>query len=423
MNELFIILLLILFNGVLAMSEIALISVRKANLNNEATKGNKSAQTALRLINDPDKFLSTIQIGITVIGILTGIYSGSVLADDFSLTLIKWGVFASIAHPLAQFIIVVFVTYLTLIFGELVPKRIGMNATKTAVMMVARPMYILSRIAAPFVWLLAKSTAFIINVLGLKNMTGEVTEEEIKLMIHEGTKGGAVQEVEQDIMERVFLLGDLKVSSLMTHRSDITALAINMTNNQIIDVIEQNLYEVYPVIDRNFDNVKGVVTLKSLIFKLDKEDFCLEEVLTAPMYFHEKMSVYKVLARMKDQRLSQALICDEFGSCQGIISLKDILEGLVGTIETRHSEPDIVESQDGKGWFIDGQCAQHDFLSYFGKENLYSTDNNFCTVGGLVLEQLEHIPRCGESVEWEGFKFEIADMDGARIDKILVSLI
>lgn len=422
MSEIFIIIALILFNGVLAMSEIALISVRKSHLTNEIKKGSKSARTALRLVNEPDKFLSTIQIGITVIGILTGMYSGSVLADDFSEILSRWGVATSVSHPLAQATIVITVTYFTLIFGELIPKRIGMSVAEKTVLIVARPMYVLSRAAAPFVWLLAKSTSVVFNMLGIKPDSGKVTEEEIKSMINEGAKDGEVQEVEQDIMERVFLLGDLKVSSLMTHRSDMIALDINMSQCQIREVLENNLYESYPVIDRNFDNVRGVVELRDLIFRFENADFELEQVLGDPIFFHENMSVYKALERMKDQRLGQALICDEFGSCQGVITLKDILEGLVGTIEDTHSEPDIIVRTEADGWLVDGQCALHDFFAYFDKEHLYSNDNNFNTVGGLVVEQLEHIPRSGESVEWKEFRFEVIDMDGARIDKILVTI-
>lgn len=421
MSEISIIVALILLNGILAMSEIALISARKSSLSNEVKRGSKAAKIALKLANEPDRFLSTIQVGITIIGILTGIYSGSVLADIFAESLVEWGVATSLSHPLAQSVIVILVTYFTLIFGELVPKRIGMSAAERTAKLVARPMYILSRVVSPFVWLLSKSTSFVFNMLRLKSDSGKVTEEEIKSMIQEGAKDGEVQEVEQDIVERVFLLGDLKVSSLMTHRSDVVALDVNMTNMQIREVLEEKLYQIYPVIDRNFDNVRGMVTLKELIFQLDREDFDLGEVISDPIYFHENMSVYKALEQIKEQRLGQALICDEFGSCQGIITLKDILEGLVGTIEDIYSEPDIIKQKEGDGWFVDGQCALHDFLSYFKKEELYSNENNFNTVGGLILEQLEHIPQSGESIEWCGFRFEIVDMDGARIDKILIS--
>ena len=421
MNELVIIALLIILNGLLAMSEIALISARKSNLSTQAKHGSKSAKLALKLANEPDKFLSTVQIGITVIGILTGIFSGSVLADNFSTILISWGIPSSYAHLLVQSIIIILVTYFTLIFGELVPKRIGMSVAEKTSKIVAQPMYILSRVTSPFVWILAKSTGFIFNLMGFRSDISSVTEAEIKSMIEEGAKDGTVQEVEQDIVGRVFLLGDLKVNSLMTHRSEMVALDVNMTNHEIKKQIQVEMFEVYPVIDRDFDNVEGIVQLKDIIFKLDDPEFKLIELLKPAVYFHESQSVYKALEQMKGQRISQALICDEFGSCQGIITLKDILEGLVGTLEDTHDEPNIIKRQDHEGWLVDGQCPLYDFFTYFDREDLYAPDNQFTTIGGLILKILGRIPRSGEKAVWHDFELEIVDMDGARIDKILVT--
>ena len=422
MNEVIIIAALILFNGVLAMSEIALISVRKSHLTNDMKRGSKSARTALKLANDPDKFLSTIQIGITIIGILTGIYSGSVLADSFSEKLIAWCVSSKFSHPLAQTVIVVLVTYFTLIFGELVPKRIGMSVAEKAAKAVARPMYLLSLAASPFVWLLAKSTAIVFNLLGLKSDETKVTEAEIKSLIEEGTKDGEVQEVEQDIVERVFILGDLKVSTLMTHRTNIIFLDTKMTVSEIREVLRQDLYEMYPVVEGNLDCIKGIITLKELIFKLDSDDLDLNSICMPAVFFHENMNVYKALECMKEKKICQALICDEFGGCQGLISLKDILEGLVGALEDSHGEPDIVKLKDESGWMVDGQCTLYDFLTYHEMEHLYSNANNFNTVGGLLIEHLQRIPQKGESIEWELFRFEVISMDGVRIDKILATI-
>lgn len=405
----------------LSMSEIALISVKKSHLSNEVKKGSKSAKTALKLANEPDTFLSTVQIGITIIGLLTGIYSGSVLADQFSDILYGWGISASYSHILAQSVIVVLVTYFTLIFGELVPKRIGMSVANSVSKIVARPMYLLSTIASPFVWILSKSTTFVFNLMGIKSDSVKVTEEEIKSMIEEGTRDGEVQEVEQDILERVFILGDLRVSSLMTHRSNIITLDINMSREEINQILKENHYETYPVVDRNFDKIKGIVTLKDLMFKFLEQGLKLEEAASPAVYFHENMSVYKALEQMKAQHISRALICDEFGTCQGIITLKDILEGLVGSIDDLRSEPDIIKRAEGEGYLVDGHCPVYDFLSYFEKEHLY-TNGHYNTVGGLILEQTEHIPKTGETIEWEGFKFEIMNMDGVRISKILVTV-
>lgn len=421
MNELIIILILILLNGALAMSEIALISVRKSYLTNEAKRGNKNAKLALRIIKSPDKFLSTIQIGITIIGILTGIYSGSVLADSFSEKLKVWGISASYSHMLAQAIIVGIVTYFSLIFGELVPKRIGMSIAERITKIVARPMYLLSVISSPFVWLLSKSTGLFFSILRLKDESGKVTEDEIKSMIQEGNKEGEVQDVEQDIVERVFRMGDLKVSSLMTHRSDLVCFDPAMPVEQIKDLIRTSPYEVYPIIQGNIDNIIGIVTLKELFFHLDSKNFRFDSIMSEPNFFHENTSVYKALEQMKEKGIKHSLICDEFGICQGMITLKDILEGLVGNVDTLHDEPEIIKRKNDDGWFIDGQCPLFDFLSYFKKEyNLSNIPYN--TLAGLILDKLQHIPVSGETINWEEFTLEVVDMDGARIDKVLVTL-
>lgn len=419
--EIAIIIALILLNGVFAMSEIALISARKSSLSNDIRHGSSTARIALKLANDPDKFLSTIQIGITLIGILTGIYSGDVLATDFGNILTDAGVPATYAYLLAQTLIVILVTYLTIIFGELVPKRIGMSASTRAAKLLARPMYWLSVIASPFVWILAKSTSLIFNLLHINTAEEKVTEEEIKSMIDEGTENGEVQEVEQDIVDRVFSLGDRSINTIMTYRSDIVSIDIDMNNKQLYDIVCQHLYQVYPVTQGNtLDNIIGVVYLKDLFGKLNSCEFNLRDVIRPAQYFHENMDVYKVLEQIRQHNIKYGLICDEFGSLQGIITMKDILEALVGTLPSDSEDPDIVPRKDGS-WLIDGQCSFYDFLSHFEMEDLYP-DYNYNTLSGLILQQLGHIPKTGESMEWNDFTLEIVDMDGARIDKVLVTL-
>lgn len=422
MNELIIILCLILLNGVLSLSEIALISARKTFLTSEEKRGSKAAKVALQLANEPDRFLSTVQIGITIIGLLTGLFSGSMFADELAVIFERWGVAASAAHPLAQALIVVIVTYLTVIFGELVPKRIGMSAAEKAALIVAYPMMWLARLTSPFVWLLSKSTSLIFNLFGLKSDSGKITEEEIITMIQEGTEDGEIQSVEQDIMERVLLLGDLRVSSLMTYRTDIVYLDIKMTAAEVLDVMKDNVFEAYPVVEHDIDHVKGMVRLKDLIFALNREEFSLADVMVAPQFFHENMSVYNVMEQMKAAHVSQALVCDEFGSCQGLITLKDILGGLVNTPSDSHPDPDIVERKEGGGWLVDGQCGLYDFLLFFDREEWHSNEYDFNTIGGLILEELDRIPNAGDIATWKHFRFEVLDMDGARIDKVLVTI-
>ena len=419
MNEILIIIFLILLNGLFSMSEIAVISARKSSLASEEKKGSKAATTALKLACQPEKFLSTVQIGITLIGILTGIYSGATLSEDFGKLLLEWHVPAVYARPLAQTIIVILVTYFTIIFGELVPKRIGMSSAERISKFIAPFMYFISVIAAPFVWILAKSTTAIFSLLGIKDGGSRVTEDEIKSIIQEGAEDGEVQEVEQDIMERALILGDLKVNALMTYRADMVALDVSMGREEVKAVVRDTVHEMYPVVDRSFDDVKGVVSLKSLVFHLDDENFDFRSVIVPATFFHETMSVYDALAQMKEKRNSQALICDEFGCCQGIITLRDILEGLVGSIESPHEEPDIVKRADSESWLVDGRCSFYDFLTYFDQEELYE-QGSYNTISGLLLDLLEHIPHAGEKVRWNGFSFEVVDMDGARIDKVLV---
>lgn len=420
MSEIFIIIGLILLNGIFATAEIALISARKSSLTADAEKGSRTARIALRLSQQPDRFLSTVQIGITLIGILTGIYSGSTIAALFGDWLRSVGVGSAYAATLAQALIVVAVTYLTLIFGELVPKRIGLAVAEKASRLVAVPMYWLSLVAYPFVWLLSKSTEFVFGLTGLQDKGTKVTEEEIKSIVREGTEDGEVQPVEQDIVSRVFMVGDLKVDAIMTHKSDLVWFDINMTEKQVRQAMDGNLYAVYPVADGDLDHVKGIVSIKDIFLSVESKAFSLAKIMRKPTFFYENTDVYKVLEHMKTKHISSGLVCDEFGSCIGMITLKDIMESLVGSVPgDADGDQDIVRRKEGEGWFVDGQCAMYDFLDYFGEVGLLE-NKDYNTVAGLCLNQLEHLPACGERFTWEKFEFEVVDMDGARIDKLLV---
>ena len=418
--EIVIILGLILLNGVLAMSEIAMVSARKARLETEAKKGNKSAGQALKLANEPDRFLSTIQIGITLIGILTGLYSGAAIADDIRVWIEKIDILRPHAMWISKTLIVIIVTYLTLIFGELVPKRIGMVNPERMAKLVAGPMHLLSLIASPFVWLLAKSTSATLRLIGLnKSDENRVTEEEIKAIIQEGTQEGEIQEVEQDIVERVFNLGDRNIGSIMTHRSDLVWLNINDTNEEIRKTVHERLYNIYPVADDELDNIVGVVDLKDLFGKVDSPDFNLRQLVRPAQYFPHNQSVYYALEHMKQGHEKYGLVTDEFGSIEGIVTLNDVLTALIGEVAEEGEEPDIIRRDDGS-YLVDGQCSFYEFLEYFDMEDLY-TDHYYNTLSGLILKILERIPRTGEKLQWNNFHFEIVDMDGARIDKVLVT--
>ena len=420
--EAFIILLLIFINGVFSMAEIAMISSRKSKLNAEASNGDKAARAAVRISSDPDKFLSTVQMGVTLVGILTGIFSGDSLARDFASLLTSLGIGAGTASVLSKGIIVFIVMFLSILLGELIPKRIAMSNPEKVAKALAGLMRFVSWTASPVVWLLAKSTALCAKALGIKERESKVTEDEIKSIIEEGKDEGEVSPVEQDIVERVFTLGDLSVSTIMTLRDDIVWLDLEMTEDEIIKTIESTLFEQYPVVDGDIDHVVGVLSIKDYVTALRKDKHLdLKKMMKEAHYVHENMSIYTVLEYMKSERIHRALVCDEFGGLEGIISLKDIFDALVGNMAPQElmKEPDIIARKDGEGWLVDGQCSIYDFLSHFNLgENM--EDYDFSTVGGLLLENLQHVPKSGEKTEWQGFSFEVADMDGARIDKIIV---
>lgn len=422
MTEILIIIMLILLNGVLSMSEIAIISSRRTFLQKEADKGNGKAKTALKLFDDPDRFLSTIQIGITAISILTGIFSGATLSDDLALLLSKVGLPLKYSLPISQTLIVIIVTYFTLILGELVPKRIGMNEPEKVATAIAKPMNIISRMASPFVKLLSKSTSLIVSIIGIKENNSKVTEEEIMSMVKEGRLDGEVQEVEEDIMERVFMLGDLKVESIMTHRSEVVSISNTLSHDEIIALIKENDFDTYPIYSEEEDSIIGVVTFKELALELIQKDFKLENIISKPIYIPENLSVYKALETMKEKCVTELMVCDEFGALAGVITLRDIMEGLVGNIDENPNEQSIVKRPEKEEWLIDGQIPFYDFLSHFEKEELYD-EAPYNTLAGLILNKLEHIPTAGEKLEWNIFKLEIVDMDGARIDKVSVSLL
>ncbi|GAB6394897.1 MAG: hemolysin family protein [Bacteroidales bacterium] len=402
------------------MAEIALISARKTRLESDAKRGNKSAQTALELTNQPDKFLSTIQIGITLIGIFSGLYSGEVFASDLAQAIETLPFVASgYSLLIARIAIVIAVTYFTLVWGELVPKRIGMNYAEKISKILAHPMDILSRAATPFVWLLSQSTGLTVRLLGVrKTEDNKITEEEIKAIVKEGYDVGEVQEVEQDIVERVFNLGDRDIGSIMTHRSDLVWLDITDSNEKIREKVQENLYNIYPVIAETFSKMLGVVYLKDLFGKIYSPDFSLRDLIRPVQYLPENMSVYKALEQFKDARGKYGMVTDEFGEVVGIVTLKDILEALVGQMPEAGEEQEVIERSDGS-LLIDGQYSFYNFLEYFDKEDLYP-DYDYNTLSGLILEILQHVPHSGEKLSWLDFEFEIVDMDGARIDKVLV---
>ncbi len=421
--EIFIILFLILLNGIFSMSEIALVSSRKAKLEIAAKNGKKSAAEALELANSPSRFLSTVQIGITVIGILTGIYSGDTFKGYLTPYLEGMGLPVQYADNAAVAVITVIVTFLTLIFGELVPKRIGMAAPEDIATIVVRPMNILSRIASPFIWLLSRSSDLIFKIIGLKENDTSVTEEEIKNMIQEGASDGTIEEIEHEIVQNVFQLGDRKITSLMTSVNDISYLDLDDIPAENREKIIEKKHSIYPVCKDGINDIKGLLYIKDLLGKsLDEELENLEPILRPALYIAENNHAYQVLEKFQEERIHFGVIVDEYGSVVGIVTMNDILDALVGDIsETNEFEYEIVEREDGS-FLIDAALPFDDFLSEFEIDLPNRKEySGFDTMGGFALHILKEIPTTGEKFYWQDYVFEVMDMDKNRVDKILVS--
>jgi len=419
--ELFIIALLILLNGLFSMAEIALVSARKVRLEAQANKGDKKAAEALKLANHPDHFLSTIQIGITLIGILTGIYSGEKITGDIVVFIEKIPFLAPYSKGVATTLVVIVITYFSLVFGELIPKRIGLAAPEQIAKFVAAPMRIVSWITYPFIWLLTQSTGFVSKIFNIKPDQTHVTEEEIKAMINEGAEQGTLEETEQEIIERVFHLSDRNITSLMTHRSDIVWFKITDTEETIREKILKDAHSIYPICDGELDNIKGVVSLKDIY--VNKNNVQFKDIMRPALFVPENNTAFKVMEKFKESQLHSCFIVDEYGSVLGMITLKDILEAIIGDMPQQDDdEYEVIKREDGS-YLVDGQLPFYDFLSYFDKADwMNEGEQEFDTIAGFILHKLKRIPEVSDKLSWNGFDFEIIDMDGHRIDKVLVNI-
>ena len=421
--EILIILFLIVLNGLFSMAEIALVSSRKTKLEIASKNGDKRATAALALANSPGKFLSTVQIGITLISILTGIYSGDTFKGHLIPIFQNFENLAPYAETLAVFIITVILTFVTLIFGELVPKRVGMAKAEEIAMYAVKPMSIVSLITSPFIWLLSKSSDLIFKIIGLKVNDNSVTEEEIKTLMQEGATGGTIEEIEHEIVQNVFHLGDRRITSLMTNINEVTFLDLDddfeINKEKIID----KKHSVYPVCQDFINDMRGLLYIKDLLGKdLNYELQKLETNLRTAIYIPENNHAYQVLEKFQEERKHFGIIVDEYGNVVGIVTMNDILDALVGDIsETNEFEFEITEREDGS-FLIDASLPFDDFLNEFEIDLPTRKEyTGFDTMGGFALHILQEIPSTGDTFDWGDFEFEIVDMDKNRIDKMLVT--
>jgi putative hemolysin len=422
--ELFIIVLLVLINGVFSMSEMALVSSKRFKLEKASKRGNKKARKALELSEKPTRFLSTVQIGITLIGILLGVYSGENLTNDFISILEKFQSLKPYSEELATGIIVVLITYFSIVLGELVPKRIGMAYPEKIITFMAAPMQFLALLTGPFVWMLTATNNLFVRILGLNDTTDQaVSEEEIKSILKESAQGGEIQDIEHSIVERVFELGDRKVNSLYTHRSEVVFFREDDSWQEICQKINEEKHSAYPVSSSNdLDDITGIILLKDLFGGQTEQDFKVGNLIKEPIYFNENTSAYQVLESFKNEGNHYGIVVNEYGSVQGIITMDDMLDALVGQATEHYQDEYKIEQRTDDSWFVDGQYSILIFEKYF--DVLLTDDqNSFATVAGLFISKKNEIPEVGDTLVIGELQFEVLDKDGPRIDKLLVTLL
>jgi putative hemolysin len=419
--ELMIVLSLTAVNGLLAMSELAIVSSRKARLEQMARQGGAGARTALSLIADPGRFLSTVQIGITLVGVVAGAYSGATLGERLGIWLTAFPVFGDYGYTAGIGIVVLSITYLSVILGELVPKRIALAKPERTAALVAMPMMMLSRAAAPAVWLLKLSTDTVLKLLGLSSSReSTVTEDEVKALIAEGTRAGVFVPQEREMIEGVLRLADRTVRAIMTPRPDIVWLDRRADAATIAKVVRNSRVSRILVCDRSIDATVGVIHAKDLLpAALTGGEVSLDGLVTQAPIVPDRKEVLRLLDLFRRAKVHLAIVVDEYGSTQGVVTLTDILESIAGELPElgEHAEKMMIQREDGS-WLVDGAMPVDVFATQF---DIGKTGGDFHTVAGFALSRLERLPQPGEYFDFGGHRYEIADMDGRRIDKLIVT--
>ncbi|KQI70475.1 DNA-binding protein [Loktanella sp. 5RATIMAR09] len=419
--EITIVVLLTLINGLLAMSELAIVSARPARLKLLADKGSKGAATAIRLAADPGKFLSSVQIGITLVGVLAGAFSGATLGARLSATLVEAGMPTDWAQPIGVGTVVIVITYLSLIIGELVPKQIALRAPEQVAARMAPMMHAVARVAAPLIWLLDRSGKVILTLLGQSGkQSATVSDDEVRLIIAEAESAGVMNSAESQMIAGVMRIADRTARGLMTPRLEVETLEICDSKSQILQNLKDFGRSRLPVWEGDVDNIIGVLTTRDLLGPvLNDGPLSLRALLREAPIVQEGQSALLVIERLRTAPAHMVLVYDEFGHFVGIVTPMDILEAIAGEFpDEGEDEPKMVKRADGS-YLVAGWMPVDEFAEHFSIE--IDPDRDFETVAGLVLEQIGHLPALGEQVAFESMTIEVVDLDGRRIDKLLVS--
>jgi putative hemolysin len=423
--EITIILLLLVLNGLFAMSEIAVVSARPIRLQQMAQRGNQGALVALELADNPNRFLSTVQVGITLVGIFAGAFGGANIAGELAIPLSKLPWIGRYGNIVSLAIVVGTITFLSVVIGELVPKRIALGNAEQIAALISRPMRNLSTLSTPLVRLLSISTEIILRLLSIRTPVDDsLNEEEIRIMVQQGAETGAIEEAERDMVESIFRLGDRPLESMMTPRPEVVWLDISAPEEEIRHLIRASNHARFPVCDGDLDHILGVVQVKDLLIAcLEGQPFDIKATMQQPLLVPEKMQALLALERFKQSGLHMALLFDEYGGIEGLVTLIDIFQAIIGDIPTLDEtvEPPIVQREDGS-WLVDGIMSIDDFKKAFAIRTMPGEDK-YQTLAGFVVFMLGSIPTTGSHFGWGEFRFEVADMDGYRVDKVLLEAV
>jgi len=421
--EIAILVFLVLLNGLFAMSELAIVSAKKPRLKARADSGDAGAKAALKLLEDPSRLLSTVQIGITLIGIIAGAYGATAIADDLAPVLLGWfpTLSATLAGQLAFGIVIVLTTYLSLVLGELVPKRIALTAPETLAGMVAPPMALLAQASAPVVWVLKTSTETVLRLVGAhRTKQADVTEEEIHSLIEEGHEAGLIETEEREMITGIMRLGDRTVRTIMTPRLDIVWLDSGKPRDETLRLIRDSGHSRFPVAEGGLDHLIGVTQTKELLIASANGAWDLKHAAHPPVIVPESMSVLRLLDTMRDNPVRMLFVADEYGVIQGLVTAADVLESIAGdaALSTDEAIDKPVRREDGS-WLLDGMTPIDEFEQLMSVRNL-NEEGEFDTLAGFVIHLMQRLPGVGDTAEFADLRFEIVDMDGRRIDKIIV---
>lgn len=421
--EILIIFILTLLNGFFALSEIALVSVKRSRIEHLAAQGSNRAKNILILLENPENFLSSVQVGITLIGIISGAYGGATLTDDMEGVLSQFAFLGNSVHMVSLIIVIGGITYFTIVVGELVPKTIAMNNSEKIALVTVPIIRVFTFATYPFVKLLSVSTNLILKLFGIKeNEAEKVSEDELRFMLKTAGKQGVLENEESQAMQNLFSFTDQTAKSLMTHSSEVEWINYNWNKETIFDKVKESVHSRFIVGDGSIDKPKGVISIKDLLENYNHPDFHLDQIISRPIYVIQNTPAFKILNLFKDRKQYLGVVVDEFGGVRGIITLHDLIEAIVGDLpdEDEKDEKHITQREDGS-YLLNGRTLIFELNQHFSKEVIEDNIGRYSTVSGFMIDHLKAMPHAGDIVNYDNFKFEIVDMDGVRIDKVLMT--